>query len=217
MAEPKITKRKVSDYLPDNHNANLGSERGLQMLEDSLHNVGVGRSLVADANGKIPAGNKTLEAAVNAGIEDVIEIETDGHALIVHKRSDWDLDDINGAARQYAYMDNRVSQISLTWDASVIAADIEAGVDLSGMFTENEMNQITDSTNDPYAEWQGMPEFEQDDLLGMKIIKVHFESVTDMQAFARLVNQLITMDTKYIWYPKQEKLDAKSLRVTDES
>lgn len=137
--QPKVTRRKISDYLPDNHNANLGSERGLQMLESSLNEDGAGRSIVVDAHDKIPAGNKTLEAAVLAGIEDVIEIETDGKALIVHKRTDWDLDDPTGAARRYAYRDNRVSEVSLTWDANVIAADVEAGVDLSGMWTADEL------------------------------------------------------------------------------
>lgn len=142
--EPKVTRKKITDYLPDNHNANMGSERGLQMLENSLQEDGAGRSIVADKSGKIPAGNKTLEAAMNAGIEDVIEIETDGTALIVHKRSDWDLDDPAGAARRYAYRDNRVSEVSLNWDADVIASDIEAGLDLSGMWTEDEIDFIQD-------------------------------------------------------------------------
>lgn len=140
--QPKITRRKLADYQPDTHNANLGSERGLQMLENSLNEDGVGRSIVADKNGKIPAGNKTMEAAALAGIEDVIEIETDGTALIVHKRVDWDLDDPTGAARRYAYRDNRTSEVSLTWDANVIAADVAAGVDLSGMWTDKELNNM---------------------------------------------------------------------------
>lgn len=142
MAEPKIRKRKISDYVPDSANANAGSERGLQMLGDSLQSVGVGRSLVADAFDRIPAGNKTIRAAMNAGIEDVIEIETDGHALIVHKRKDWNLDDQHGAARKYAYLDNRVAEVSLNWDAAQIAADVEAGVDLSAMFTPGELEDI---------------------------------------------------------------------------
>lgn len=142
MKQPKVTRRKVTDYIPDSHNANMGSERGLQMIEKGLNKVGAGRSIVVDAHDKIPAGNKTLEAAVLAGIEDVIEIETDGKALIVHKRTDWDLDDPTGAAREYAYLDNRASEVGLTWDANVIAADVEAGVDLSGMFTQPELEYI---------------------------------------------------------------------------
>jgi len=137
--EPKITRRKITDYIPDDHNANVGTVRGLAMIEDSLQEDGVGRSIVVDKNGKVPAGNKTLEAAVNVGYEEVIEIETDGKALIVHKRNDWDLDDPKGAARRYAYRDNRASEVSLSWDANVIAADVANGMDFSHLFTEKEL------------------------------------------------------------------------------
>lgn len=140
--QPKVTRRKITEYIPDSRNANLGSERGLAMIEKGLNKVGAGRSIVVDAHDKIPAGNKTLEAAVLAGIEDVIEIETDGTALIVHKRTDWDLDDPTGAAREYAYLDNRASEVGLTWDANVIAADVEAGVDLSEMFSQPELGYV---------------------------------------------------------------------------
>lgn len=140
--EPKITRRKITDYIPDMSNANSGTERGLQMVEDSLSQDGVGRSIVADAQDRIPAGNKTLEAAMNAGIEDVIEIETDGRALIVHKRTDWDLSDPQGAARRYAYRDNRASELSLNWNAEQIQADLDAGADLSKMFTEGELEKL---------------------------------------------------------------------------
>ncbi len=142
VKQPKITRRKLTDYIPDDSNANAGTERGLQMIENSLHEDGVGRSIVADAQGRIPAGNKTLEAAMNAGITDVIEIETDGNALIVHKRSDWDLSDPTGAARRYAYRDNRSAEVGLSWDAGQIAADVERGVDLSGMFQDYELSAI---------------------------------------------------------------------------
>ena len=149
--QPKVTRRKISDYIPDDMNANTGSERGSAMLENSLQKVGAGRSLVADKDGHIVAGNKTLQAAVDAGIADVIEIESDGHSIIVHKRTDFDLSDKKGSAREYAYLDNRVGELSLNWDANVIAADVEAGVDLSGMWTEAEMSYLFQSTSD---DWQ---------------------------------------------------------------
>jgi len=142
-SEPKIVRRKISDYLPDNHNANKGSERGLQMLEDSLSEDGAGRSVVVDGEGRIVAGNKTMEAAQLAGIVEMIEVETEGDAILVHKRKDWNLDDPQGAARRYAYRDNRVSEVSLTWDANQIAADVAAGVDLSHIFTESELRYVT--------------------------------------------------------------------------
>jgi uncharacterized protein DUF6610 len=136
---PTMVERSITDYLPDDHNANAGTERGLQMIEDSLHEEGVGRSIVADKNRKIPAGNKTLEAAVNAGITKVLEVTTGGDTLLVHRREDWDLDDPTGAARRYAFRDNRASEVGLAWDVNEIARSVSAGVDFAGIYTENEL------------------------------------------------------------------------------
>ena len=51
--EPKIERKRLVDLTPDPSNANLGTERGLRMLDDSLSEVGLGRSIVTD---KITAG-----------------------------------------------------------------------------------------------------------------------------------------------------------------
>lgn len=53
-------------------------------------------------------------------------------------------------------------------------------------------------------EWQGMPEFVQEDLAPKKSLLVHFANFEDMQAFAKLVGQTVTERTKSIWYPKAE-------------
>lgn len=53
-------------------------------------------------------------------------------------------------------------------------------------------------------EWQDMPEFTQEDLTPGKSIIVHFETKEDMDAFAELTDQKITMKTLSIWYPKAE-------------
>lgn len=136
----KVTRRKITDYKEDPNNANLGSKRGSDMLDDSLAQTGPGRSLVADANDYLPAGNKTKAAAERAGITDVIEVETDGDAIIVHKRRDWDLlDDDDKRARLYGYFDNRTAQVSLNWDAAQISADIDSGLDMGMMFDPGEL------------------------------------------------------------------------------
>jgi hypothetical protein len=52
--------------------------------------------------------------------------------------------------------------------------------------------------------WKGMPEFIQEDLAPVKTIYVHFETKEDYQAFAALVGQSLTMNTRSIWYPEAE-------------
>lgn len=53
-------------------------------------------------------------------------------------------------------------------------------------------------------EWQDMPEFVQEDLMSYRTIKVHFESEEDVKRFSELLNQQITQDTKFIWFPEAE-------------
>lgn len=88
---------------------------------------------------------------------------------------------------------------------------------LDKMLAELAVREGVCEPDDPRAEWVGMPEFEQENQLGLKQIIVHFESEEDVQSFANLVQQPITMKTKYIWYPQQDKLNAKAYQVTDES
>jgi hypothetical protein len=54
-------------------------------------------------------------------------------------------------------------------------------------------------------EWQGMPEFEQKNLLPEYSVRVNFANYEDLQKFAALVEQIISIKTQSIWYPKQEK------------
>ena len=51
-------------------------------------------------------------------------------------------------------------------------------------------------------EWQGMPEFVQEDLTAVQQIIVNFVTHEDVQDFAKLVDQKITHKTKFIRFPK---------------
>ena len=130
----------IEDLTPDDKNANKGTERGNALLEHSLRQFGAGRSAVADKNGKLIAGNKTVEKAAELGIP-IRPVHTRGHELVVVVRDDLDLDE-GGAARELAYADNRVGEVSLNWDTERIAADVAAGVDLSHQFRVGELQQM---------------------------------------------------------------------------
>ena len=66
-------------------------------------------------------------------------------------------------------------------------------------------------------EWEGMPEFEQEDLKPHRTINLHFRNEQDIHAFAELMNQLITDKTKSMWFPKLEKNTYKDDLYVDES
>jgi hypothetical protein len=77
-------------------------------------------------------------------------------------------------------------------------------------------------------EWKDMPEFIQHELKPFKEIVLRFETKGDVEAFAKLVNQNISLvTTKYLWYPevnvahfmdkrwKDKEPDAVAYRVDD--
>lgn len=130
------------DFQEDPRNANKGTQRGNKMLETSIEQFGAARSIVSDADGFIPAGNKTREALIAAGMNKAIVVETDGNTPIVVKRTDWRLSDKASAARRYAYADNRVAEVDLEWDAESLKADMAEGVDLSAWFTADELTDL---------------------------------------------------------------------------
>jgi len=57
--------------------------------------------------------------------------------------------------------------------------------------------------NPPWEEeWQGMPEFQMQDLSPVKSLIVHFATWDDMKAFAELVEQHLLKTTQSIWFPE---------------
>jgi hypothetical protein len=65
-----------------------------------------------------------------------------------------------------------------------------------------------DENSDWQKEWQGMPEFVQENLQEIHSITVHFVNVEDMKKFSELVGKNITFTTKSMLYPvtKTEKM-----------
>ena len=124
MAEERVV--SIAQIHHDKRNFNKGSEEGKEMMERSFKEHGAGRSILLDKDNNIIAGNKSTSAARKAGIKKVRIIETDGSDLIAVKRTDVSIDSKEG--REMALLDNRTSQVSLTWD-EVELASVQADVD----------------------------------------------------------------------------------------
>jgi hypothetical protein len=65
-------------------------------------------------------------------------------------------------------------------------------------------------------EWQGMPEFVQDDLSPHRVIYVRFRNAEDVAKFEELMGQRITEKQKTIWFPYAEPRLRAHLRYVDE-
>lgn len=136
--------QSIGDLTPDDRNANKGTERGRKALARSLKAYGAGRSILADRRGRVIAGNKALEGARELGFA-VRVVETDGKELVVVQRTDLDLKR-DKAARELAIADNRVQELDLEWDAEVLKAFADEGLDLGAFF---EKDELADLLGDP--------------------------------------------------------------------
>ena len=141
-----IREDKLSSLTQDESNANTGTDRGKRMLETSLKEYGAGRSILLDKAGRIIGGNKTQLAGQAIGIEDVIIVQTDGTKLVAVQRMDLDLEN-DTKARELAYLDNRVSEIDLSWNTDQLKSDLAEGVDLSLFWTTDEINALLVTTD----------------------------------------------------------------------
>ena len=104
----------IEELVQDDHNLNKGTKEGQRLMERSFRELGAGRSILVDRDGRIIAGNKSQRAAMAAGIKKVRVIETEGDELIAVKRTDLSLDSKEG--RELAYADNLTTQVNLAWD-----------------------------------------------------------------------------------------------------
>jgi hypothetical protein len=195
-----VKNTKITDYIPDNENFNLGTVRGLGMIEDSLQMLGAARSIVVDANNNILAGNHTQEAAVNIGLENAIEIETDGTQLVVVKRKDIDIEKDPERAIQLKVADNRSGQVNLNFDYSAIM-EASQDVDLGKFFKDSEIDPKLLAEIDLEHHWKDMPEMDNQKIGYFMTVQLHIKTEQDMKDLAALLGQDITPKTKFINFP----------------
>jgi|TARA_R110000823_G_scaffold227455_1_gene354768 hypothetical protein len=60
--------------------------------------------------------------------------------------------------------------------------------------------------------WVGMPEFEQEDDPNHKELLVKFKTAEDYEKFQKLIEQKLTVKTKSIFYPKDDRVPNRLLR-----
>ena len=129
--------RSLADLKPDPRNARRHNPRNVGMIEKALHEVGAARSIVVDEDGRVLAGNATIEAAALAGMERVQVIDADGETIIAVRRS--------GLTEQQktrlALLDNRTAELA-DWEPEVLAAIAMDDGMLDGLFTGDELQSI---------------------------------------------------------------------------
>lgn len=128
----------IKDLKPDQRNARKHNPRNIGMIEDALHEVGAARSIVIDEEGNILAGNGTVEAAAQAGIERVKVVDADGEEIVAVRRRGLTAKQ----KRRLALFDNRTAETA-SWDSGelekIVAEDEKV---LEGILSESELNML---------------------------------------------------------------------------
>lgn len=128
---------RLIDLTTDPRNANLGTERGRDALAQSLRDYGPGRAVLIDRQGRIIAGNKTVEQAKRLNIP-LHVVKTDGQYLIAVQREDLDLA-TDPRAQALAIADNRVGELDLAWDVDMLRQLQADGLNLAPFWTDAEL------------------------------------------------------------------------------
>lgn len=168
---------KITDLKFDDKNFNKGTSYGKSLMEKSLQKFGAGRSILADKNLKIIAGNKTAESFGELGLEDVEIVQSDGTKLIVVQRMDIDLDTPQG--REMALADNQTAKVNIEFDYEMLESEInDATLEEWGIKIEDEVEE------EPDGEKQSVP-----------TMKITFENPDQLQSAEIDIQELL--DRKY--------------------
>jgi hypothetical protein len=191
-----------------------------------------------------PHNWRTHPKAQQAALLGVLEEIGYADALLARELPDGTLELVDGHLRKETTPDQEVPVLILDIDEDEakkllavidpLAAMAEANADALGSLlaeigTESDalqamLDELADyngigldgGENDPEAEWEGMPEFENEDKSGIRAI-IHFDTEEDQQAFEKLVGQKIPRNTKSIWYPAKERAKMAAMSYEHES
>ena len=179
---------------------NPRQKRDIEKVAQSIKEFGWQQPIVVDKGKVIVVGHSRYQAAKMLGHDKVPVLIAD---ISPEK------------AKAYRIADNKTNQYS-DWDFSLLHKELEelldANYDLDNLgFEQAELESIItfDRGNgdwlDTKKEWEGMPEFEHDDLSPYMAIRVNFVNKEAVETFFKLIKQDYTEKTKYVWFPRIEK------------
>lgn len=202
----QIEYRRAVDLTPYPNNSRTHSQEQIDQIAGSIQEFGFTNPILIDEDSEIIAGHGRLEAAKALGMDEVPTIVLEGLT--------------DSQKRAYVIADNKLA-LNAGWNEALLRQEImdlrelDFDISLTG-FTEAELLNILlekeEGETDPYAEWEGMPEFDQRDEQSYRHVIVHFETPDDAAEFFSIIGQSDTGKTKSIWFPEQQRMDTESKR-----
>jgi ParB-like chromosome segregation protein Spo0J len=199
----------IDELHEDPANTNDHDDESIRRIAAAYAAYGQQRFVVGDASKVVRAGNGQLAAARRLGWTHLA----------------YNVSDLTGTALTgFAIADNRTAEFSsrneerLAEMLEAIATDPAATLEATG-YERSELDDLLErigakaagdeasagvEVDDPMAEWQGMPECENEDQSPFRTLRIHFRSAEDVQDFAKLLGQKITDGIKFLWHPRAE-------------
>lgn len=125
----------------DPGNANKHNAKNEAIIEQSITEMGAGRSILVDENNRLIAGEGTVKAAIKSGMKKVLVVEADGDTIIAVKRSN--LTDLQKIRMGLA--DNAATRAS-EFDKKMLKKLVKDNPDqqlLGGIFDERDMRRFS--------------------------------------------------------------------------
>jgi hypothetical protein len=215
-----VTKKRLEELRQDPININKHSERGSALTRKSIEKFGARLAGIVDRRGVIIDGNDRQIAYGELDLSEVEIVKADPTKPVYLQFDDLDLTEDGNPARELQVALHRSAVESWTVDAEALLAHMQTGVEVDDWFHQNELDQLLASLQppiDPATEWQGMPEYRQENKDAFQSIHIHFKTQEDRDAFAVLIEQKITDSTRSIWFPQIEIERYADKRWVDES
>lgn len=201
-----IERRSVASLVPYARNARTHSEQQVAQIAASIREWGWTTPVLVDEAGMIIAGHGRILAAQKLGISEVPVMVASG----------W----TEAQTKAYVIADNKLA-LNAGWDEELLRVEIgeisdsDFDVSLIG-FSEDELENIRlpreEGETDADSEWEGMPEYENENKESFRHIIIHFENNDDVSEFFSLIGQSHTEKTKSIWFPEKENMDTEAKR-----
>lgn len=192
----------IKELKFDQQNVRSHSNKNITAIKESLRKFGQVKPIVITADKVVVAGNGTLQSAKELGWTQVQAVQIP---------AEWD----EAKIKAYAIADNRSSELA-EWNFPKLSDQItelkEYGYDLQDIgFTKQDleiMMRVAEGLNqktDPYAEWVGMPEYDQENLTAATKVTINFKSEADAVAFFELIDRPKKMS---MWWPVDEVIES---------
>jgi hypothetical protein len=185
-------------------------KKDFERLKQQIIRFGQYKPLLITPDGVVLGGNMRLKAYKQLKITDIwVSIVNPKNE---NEKLEYSLSDNDRAGYYDAdLLANLMPNYQIDWDKYAIDLNVPSNI------TEILRNIGTGNVNIDEM-WKEMPEYGNAlKNQALRTIFVHFKTNEDVIKFAELINQKITNETKYIWFPYKEKEKIKNLAVITEN